>query len=247
VADAALENAEGLIVGVDAGDFDSIVGAFAKARPSLVVNCIGLVKQLATSKDPLAVLPINSLLPHRLARLCDVSGARLIHVSTDCVFSGRTGNYRESDFADADDLYGRSKYLGEVAQSHALTIRTSIIGHEHQTSHGLVEWFLSQPGPVRGFTRAVFSGLPTVTLAEVIRDRILPDAGLNGVYHVSSEPISKYDLLKIVAEIYERSTVIVPDEDLVIDRSLDSSRFRERTGYRAPAWSDLVRRMRAFS
>lgn len=246
VADAAFANSEGIIEGVDAGDFDTIARAFTKARPTVIVNCIGLVKQLAASEDPLAVLPINSLLPHQLARLCAASGARLVHVGTDCVFSGKTGNYRETDFADADDLYGRSKYLGEIAQRHALTLRTSIIGHELRTSHGLVEWFLAQQGPVRGFNRAIFSGLPTVVLAEVIRDVVLPDSALSGIYHVSSAPINKYDLLRLVAEVYDRPNVIAPDDRVVINRSLDASRFAERTGYHAPPWPDLVRRMKAF-
>ena len=235
-----------ILGGVDVADFDSVVGAFSLARPTVVINCVGVVKQLEQSRDPLHMLPINSLLPHRLARLCAASGSRLIHISTDCVFSGKSGSYREDDFADADDLYGRSKYLGEVGGPHSLTLRTSIIGHELTTSHGLVDWFLAQPGPVKGFTRAIFSGLPTVSLAEVIRDRVLPDAGLTGVYHVSSTPISKFALLEIVAEVYARSTVIVPDDKLTIDRSLDSSRFRECTGYRPADWPELVRQMHSF-
>ena len=246
MAGTSLENATGLIEGVDASDFDSIVGAFASARPTLVVNCIGLVKQLAASGDPLSVLPVNSLLPHRLARLCAASGARLVHVSTDCVFSGRKGGYREADGSDAEDLYGRSKYIGEVSEPHAITLRTSIVGHELSSAHGLVDWFLAQRGPVKGFARAIFSGLPTVVLAEVIRDRVIPDPSLSGVWHVSSEPISKLHLLQLLAEVYSRPTVIVPDECLVIDRSLDSSLFSERTGYRAMPWPDLVRRMHAF-
>jgi dTDP-4-dehydrorhamnose reductase len=247
VTEAKFGNADGLIESVDAGDIDSIIGAFVRARPSVVINCIGLVKQLAASEDPLAVLPINSLLPHRLGRLCKAGGARLVHVSTDCVFSGRKGGYRESDASDAEDLYGRSKYIGELTESHTVTLRTSIIGHELNTAHGLVDWFLAQPGPVKGFEKAVFSGLPTVVLAELIRDCVIPDKDLSGVWHVSSDPINKLDLLRILAEVYERSTVIVPDGHLVIDRSLDSTRFRERTGFRAAPWPALIRRMRAFA
>lgn len=247
IAGLACDNISGIIDGVDVGDLDSVIGAFARARPTVVINCVGLVKQLGQSTDPLHALPINSLLPHRLARLCAAAGARLVHISTDCVFSGKTGGYRESDFADADDLYGRSKYLGEVSYDHTVTLRTSIVGHELHSAHGLVNWFLSQIGPVKGFTRAVFSGLPTVALAEVIRDQVLPDSSLTGVYNVSSAPINKYDFLKLVGEIYERSTVIVPDDGLVIDRSLDSTLFRERTGYQSADWPTLVRQMHSFA
>jgi dTDP-4-dehydrorhamnose reductase len=247
IAALGCNNTSGIIDGVDVGDLDSLIGAFARARPTVVINCVGLVKQLGQSTDPLNALPINSLLPHRLARLCAAAGARLVHISTDCVFSGKIGGYRESDFADADDLYGRSKYLGEVSYSNTVTLRTSIVGHELNSAHGLINWFLSQTGSVKGFRRAVFSGLPTVALAEVIRDHVLPDSSLAGVYHVSSAPINKYDLLKMVAEIYQRSTVIVPDDSLVIDRSLDSTLFRQRTGYQSADWQTMVRQMHSFA
>lgn len=237
---------ERLIAGIDIENADSLARAFAEAKPDVVVNCIGVVKQLAEADDPLAAIPINALLPHRLARLAAVAGARLVHVSTDCVFSGARGMYTEADFPDANDLYGRSKYLGEVDYPNAVTLRTSIIGHELASAHGLVGWFLAQQGGVKGFRRAVFSGLPTVELARVIRDHVVPDRELHGLWHVSATPINKYELLKLVAEAYGRDIEIAPDERLVIDRSLDSSRFRGRTGYQPPAWPDLVRRMRDF-
>lgn len=238
---------EQVICGVDVENTDSLVRLLTLTRPNVVINCIGLVKQLAEADDPLAAIPINSLLPHRLARLCDVAGARLIHMSTDCVFAGTRGMYGEQDLPDAQDLYGRSKYLGEVDYPHAVTLRTSIIGHELDSAHGLVGWFLAQQGPVKGFTRAVFSGLPTMELARVMRDFVVPDAGLRGLYHVSADPINKFDLLTLVAQAYGKSTTITPDDKLVIDRSLDSSRFRTLTGYQPPAWPELVRRMREFA
>ena len=238
---------EQVICGVDVENTDSLVRLFTLTRPDVVINCIGLVKQLAEADDPLAAIPINSLLPHRLARLCDMAGARLIHMSTDCVFAGTRGMYGEQDLPDAQDLYGRSKYLGEVDYPHAVTLRTSIIGHELNSAHGLVDWFLAQQGPVKGFTRAVFSGLPTMELARVMRDFVIPNADLQGLYHVSADPINKFELLKLVAQFYGKSTTIMPDEQLVIDRSLDSSRFRQITGYQPPAWPELVRRMHEFS
>jgi dTDP-4-dehydrorhamnose reductase len=235
-----------LETGVDVENPDSLAGVLARVRPDVVINCVGVVKQLAEADDPLAAIPINALLPHRLARLCAVAGARLVHVSTDCVFSGARGMYTEADFPDANDLYGRSKYLGEVDYPNAVTLRTSIIGHELASAHGLVGWFLSQQGSVKGYRRAVFSGLPTVELARVIRDHVLPRPELHGMYHVSAEPINKYELLKLVAEAYGKAIEIQPDERLVIDRSLDSRRFRELTGYTPPSWPQLVRSMREF-
>jgi dTDP-4-dehydrorhamnose reductase len=237
---------ERVLTGVDVESPDALTRLFAEVRPEVVVNCVGLVKQLAESQDPLRAISINSLLPHRLARLCGSTGARLVHVSTDCVFTGERGNYREDDPADAQDLYGRSKHLGEVDYPHAITLRTSIIGHELAGAHGLVGWFLAQPGSVRGYTKAIFSGLPTVELARVVRDFVIPRPQLHGVYHVSAAPIAKYDLLRLVGEAYSQRREIVPDDKLRIDRSLDSSRFRAATGYVPPGWAELVREMHDF-
>jgi len=235
------------VAGVDVESLDSLTRLFAQVRPDLVVNCIGIVKQLAEADDPLTAIPINALLPHRLARLCQVARARLIHISTDCVFSGSKGNYIEQDASDASDLYGRSKRMGEVDYENAVTLRTSIIGHELAGSQSLLCWFLAQPGPVQGFTRAIFSGLPTVELARVIQQYVIPNPGLRGTYHVSAAPINKYDLLKLLAAVYGRTNEIAPDDKLVIDRSLNSERFRTATGYAPPSWPDLVRSMRDFS
>jgi len=242
----ALSCAEHIIGGIDVENVDSLIRVMAQVQPTVVINCIGLVKQLAEADDPLQAIPLNAILPHRLARLTQAVGARLIHISTDCVFNGQKGLYRESDAADAQDLYGRSKHLGEVDYPNSVTLRTSIIGHELGGAHGLVGWFLGQSGRVRGYTRAVFSGLPTVELARVIRDYVLPRPGMRGVYHVSSDPISKHDLLQLIAMEYRRENEIVRDDRVVIDRSLDSSRFRQLTGYSPPAWRELVRVMRVF-
>jgi dTDP-4-dehydrorhamnose reductase len=243
----ASELSDRLICGVDVENMDSLISLFAQARPDVVINCIGLVKQLAEANDPLAALPINALLPHRLARLCDVAGARLVHMSTDCVFSGAKGMYTEADVSDAKDLYGRSKYLGEVDYPHAITLRTSIIGHELDGAHSLVGWFLAQQDSARGFRRAIFSGLPTVELARVIRDHVLPHPELHGLYHVSAEPINKFDLLTLIADAYGKKINIIADDKLVIDRSLDSTVFRAATGYQPHPWPELVRRMREFA
>lgn len=235
-----------VIAGVDVENIDNLTRLFADVHPAVVINCVGLVKQLAEADDPLSAIPINALLPHRLARLCEVAGARLVHMSTDCVFSGAKGMYTEADVSDAKDLYGRSKYLGEVDYPHAITLRTSIIGHELNGARSLVGWFFTQVGSVKGFKRAIFSGLPTVEIARLIRDHVIPHPELHGVYHVSAEPINKFDLLTLVANQYGKSIDILPDETFVIDRSLDSTRFRAATGFQPAPWSELVRLMREF-
>jgi len=235
-----------LISGVDVENVDSVARVLGQLRPQVVINCIGLVKQLAEAEDPLSALPINALLPHRLARLCELVQARFVHVSTDCVFSGSKGLYTEDELPDATDLYGRSKLLGEVDYPHAVTLRTSIIGHELNSAHGLVGWFLAQTGRVKGYRRAVFSGLPTAVLAGVIRDHVIPNPELRGVHHVSAAPINKFDLLNLVAGTYGHRIDITPDDALCIDRSLDSSRFRAKTGYVPAEWPELVRQMHAF-
>ncbi len=235
-----------VITGVDVENIDSLTRLFAVVHPDVVINCVGLVKQLAEADDPLGAIPINALLPHRLARLCEVAGARFVHMSTDCVFSGEKGMYTEADIADANDLYGRSKYLGEVDYPHAITLRTSIIGHELAGARSLVGWFLAQEGSVKGFKRAIFSGLPTVEIARIIHDSVIPHPELHGLYHVSAAPINKFDLLKLVAQEYGKTIEIVPDDAFTIDRSLDSKRFRLATGYVPAEWAVLIKRMHEF-
>lgn len=235
-----------LIGGIDVGNADALTGLLAEVKPRVVINCIGLIKQLATADDPLAAIPINAILPHRLARLCALIEARLVHVSTDCVFDGSRGNYKESDGPDARDLYGRSKLLGEVDYPNAVTLRTSIIGRELGSAHGLVDWFLSQEGSVKGYTKAIFSGFPTLELARIIKDVVLPRPELRGLYHVSAEAINKYELLRLVSDIYGKRIEIVPDDKVAIDRSLDSTLFRAATGYAPPSWHDLITSMRDF-
>jgi dTDP-4-dehydrorhamnose reductase len=231
----------------DAGDFDGVTRLIATMRPEVVVNCIGVVKQLAAAHDPIATITLNSLFPHVVARACAAVGARMIHSSTDCVFSGRRGNYAEDDVPDATDLYGRSKLLGEVSVPH-LTIRTSIIGRELRTANGLVEWFLShRGGSVRGFTKAVFSGVTTATLANTLATVIEQHPGLHGLYHVAGEAITKYDLLVMLNEAFDAGVSITPDDSVLIDRTLDATRFRSATGLVPPAWPEMTAALAAES
>lgn len=232
------------IVGVNALQNEDLVRLFQKTRPDVVINAVGLIKQHSECNDVSLALPINALLPHRLLDLSSLCGARLIQISTDCVFTGAKGNYTESDRPDAYDTYGISKYLGEISGSNAITLRTSIIGHELGRSNGLIEWFLSQRSRVRGFRNAFFSGLPTIELARIVKDYVLPNGELKGLYHVSAERISKYELLKLVAKVYDRKITIDPDDSVVIDRSLCSKRFHEHSSYTAPKWLDLIQSMK---
>jgi len=228
---------------VDADNFDSVLRVLGDVRPNVVINCIGVIKQLSSAKDPLVTIPINSLFPHRLALACKATGSRLIHISTDCVFSGSKGMYTEDDPSDANDLYGRSKYLGEVDSPHCVTLRTSIIGHELHNSYSLVDWFLAQEGRVKGYTKAIYTGFPTVEMARIIADYVIPNDSLSGLYQVSSEHVSKYDLLKLIAGQYGKRIEIEPFDGFHCDRSLDSARFRQATGYSPPSWPELVRAM----
>ena len=229
-----------LQIGVDADNFDTIVRAVANVKPNIVINCIGLVKPFSIANDLLSAISINSLLPHRISLFCKAAGIRMIHISTDGVFDGKNGGYTEHDEVNISDIYGMSKFLGEVSSSNCLTLRTSIIGHELKKGSGLVEWFLSQKGNVRGYTKAIYSGFPTVEFARIISEYVLPNENLTGIYHVSAEPISKFDLLHLIANRYVKKIHIQPFEKPVVDRSLDSSAFRSLTGYTPPSWPDLV-------
>lgn len=237
---------ERLIASVDVEHFDSLVQALDQTRPNVVVNCAGLTKHKLEADDPLVSIPINTLMPHRLAGLCKIIGARMIHVSTDCVFSGEKGGYVEGDFADARDVYGKSKALGEVIYPHTIVLRTSTIGHELQSKYGLLDWFLSQVGQCKGYSRAIFSGLPTVVFAQIVRDVVIPNEGLSGLYHIAAKPINKFELLKLIGHVYGKSIEIVPDDKLVTDRSLDAKRFQLATGYIAPEWPELINLMHAY-
>ncbi|MEQ5321975.1 SDR family oxidoreductase [Providencia rettgeri] len=232
-----------LIENIDINHLDDIEKTIQSIQPNIVLNCIGLIKQHDISKQHISAIEINSLLPHQLARICDKYYARLIHFSTDCVFDGKLGNYQESDLPTAMDLYGRSKCLGEVSYGQHLTLRTSIIGHELTSSVSLVDWFLSQENEVNGFSKAIFSGLPTCYIAKILAELIFINPALQGMYHLSVEPIDKYTLISLVAKYYNKKIKINKDTDFVIDRSLDSTHFKKLTGFIPPSWSWLIEYM----
>jgi dTDP-4-dehydrorhamnose reductase len=231
--------------GVDLLNPDSLTNLFLNVEPEVVINCAGMTKHLPECADPLKALPINALLPHRLANLCRLVNARLIHISTDCVFSGDKGGYLESDTPDATDLYGKSKELGEVRNTDAVTLRTSTIGPELNSHHGLLEWFLLQDD-CKGYRKAIFSGLPSVELARVIRDVVIPNQALCGLYQVGASPIDKNTLLHLIADRYRKKVGITPDDSVSIDRSLNTNLFNTETGYSAPSWTSLIELMHDF-
>jgi dTDP-4-dehydrorhamnose reductase len=219
------------------GSVESVLGQFA---PDAVVNAVGIVKQRPETEDALASIEVNALLPHRLALACRSAGARLIHLSTDCVFSGEKGRYREEDRPDPVDLYGRSKLLGEVVGEGALTLRTSMIGLGLQRKTSLVDWFLMQSGRVQGYRHALFSGLTTRELGRVIGELLEKHAQASGLYHVSAAPISKLELLAKLRERLALKVELVPVDEPRIDRSLDSTRFRRVFGYAPPSWDEML-------
>ncbi|WP_339381659.1 SDR family oxidoreductase [Aeromonas jandaei] len=229
-----------LLQGIDVTNIASLDQAIITTKPEVVINCIGLIKQHDIAKEHVAAIEINSLLPHQLAALCDQHGARLIHFSTDCVFDGKQGMYQEADLPTATDLYGKSKCLGEVSYGRHLTLRTSIIGHELDSAVSLVDWFLSQSGAVNGFSKAVFSGVPTCYIAKLLADNILNRPEICGLYHLSAEPINKHNLISLVADIYGKDIEINESTQLVIDRSLDSSRLRQELDLTVPSWNELI-------
>src|SRR5579871_3313690 len=234
-----------VVEGVEAADFSTVESALAQVQPEVVVNCIGIVKQSAEAKNPIPTLAINALFPHRLARACRDRDIRLIHISTDCVFSGRRGMYTGEDASDAEDLYGRSKFLGEVEGTGCLTLRTSFIGPELSRGVGLLEWLLSQPAgaDVPGYTHAIYTGFTSQVLAGMIREIIALHPELCGIYHLASAPISKYDLLCMIKDQLALPVSVRPASEVRIDRSLNAAMFFEATGMRAPGWEEMIQRL----
>lgn len=236
------------VTNVDATNLDALEARIEALRPDVVVNCLGIVKQRDAAQDPVTSITINSLLPHRVAALLTRWDGRLVHFSTDCVFSGKRGSYTEDDPADPVDLYGRTKYLGECDGANCLTLRTSIIGRELSQHQSLLDWFMAQRGgTVQGFRRHWWSGVTTNHLAEVVADLVVNWRSLSGLYQLSSGRISKYDLLVQLRDGLGLDIEIVPDDEPFCDRSLVGERFASATGYRCPPWRDLIAQLAAES
>ena len=230
------------VSGIDATDMNAVAGLTRDFAPHFLINCVGVIKQLDVSKAPIPAISLNSLLPHQLAELCAVIGCRLVHFSTDCVFLGDKGGYSEIDTPDANDLYGRSKLLGEVAYGPHLTLRTSIIGHEMSGHVSLVDWYLKQDDRVKGYSRAIFSGLPTVYVAQFLHDYVL-DSRLSGLYNLSAAPIDKFTLLSMLKEQYQVKIDIDECNELQVDKSLSSRKLHAAVGFSPPPWDELISAM----
>lgn len=230
----------------DIRNSNEIKKIFKKINPDVVINCVGIIKQKEDINNEIDAIQLNSLIPHSLMKLSKNFGAKLIHFSTDCVFSGKEGNYKETSIPDADDIYGISKRLGEIEDKNALTLRTSIIGHELNTQKSLIDWFLNQKGSVKGYKNAIFSGLTTTEISYILENIILKHKTLSGLFHLSVDPISKFDLLKLVAKIYKKNINIIEDRKVKINRSLNSSKLSLITGYNPPSWDQLIIELNKF-
>ena len=225
---------------VDVRDFEKLANVIGYFKPNVLINAVGIVKQRKDSKEIIPSLEINALLPHKLSIECAKYNTRVVHISTDCVFSGKTGMYEDHSFADADDIYGRTKYLGELSLDNCLTLRTSIIGRELSRHTSLLDWFLTQNGPIKGFENAIFSGFTTIELARIIEMMIVKYPEASGTYNVSSEPINKYDLLKLISEVLNHNIEIIADKEFFCNRSLSSELFRKSFNYAPPSWLSMI-------
>lgn len=229
---------------VDVRDTGRLLDVFGEFRPDTVVNAAGIIKQRSAAKDALPSLEINSVFPHRLQRICKATGARMVHISTDCVFNGRDGSYTEESASNAEDIYGRSKFLGEVVDAPCITLRSSIIGLELSQKASLIEWFLSQYGPIKGFTNAIYTGITTAEMARVIEHVCTSERNLHGVWQVASDPINKFDLLTILSEKLNRNdTTILRDDSFHCDRSLIGTAFETAAGYHVPDWDTMLQEL----
>ena len=232
-----------IIHNLNAYEFDNLIPVINSIKPDIIINCIAIIKPIDILNNPIASINLNALLPHKLAEVSKKYGTRIIQISSDIVFDGKSGMYKEDDQVNISDRYGMTKYLGEIVGPNCLTIRTSIIGHELNKKSNLVEWFLSQRKSVEGYTKAIYTGLPTIELANVIKKYVLPNNSTYGVYHISSDPISKFDLLNLIATKYQSQIKVEPNNSVIVDRSLNSDAFRTLTGYTPKTWPELINSM----
>ena len=225
----------------DINEYENLNNTVKKISPDIIINCIGVIKQRDKVENVLNMRRINSLLPHVLNQICNKNKIKLIHLSTDCVFSGTKGNYQESDNPDPIDEYGKSKLLGEIKKGNALTIRTSFIGPELFNKKSLFEWVKSQKnGEIDGFENAIYSGLTTLAFSEIIENIIDKHQNLNGIWHISSNPISKFDLIEMINQKFNLKIKINRNSSFRCDRSLNSSKFQEETKIQIPSWRAMI-------
>lgn len=209
--------------------------------PDIIINALS-VRDVGNKKLYQLKL-IFTVIPHHISSFCRRLNKRFIQISTDGVFSGKTGNYKEEDIPDPIDSYGICKFLGEPNQKNTTVIRTSMIGHSFNNDYGLLDWFIKQ-NECTLYKNAVFSGLPVYEIARIISQYFIENKNLDGIYHLASEPISKLNLLTLVNNVYNLNIIIHEDDSFYMDRSLDSSKFQNKTGYRVLSWDDMITQMK---
>ncbi len=235
-----------VIENVDVTDEARLAAVLDSAAPDVIVNCVAVTKRREKSAAPASSVLLNAWLPHRLAEWTHAHDARLITISTDCVFDGATGGYTEDDLPNALDVYGRTKAMGEVAYGNALTLRTSFVGRELENGTELLEWFIAHNGgTVPGFRGTLYTGISTLYCADAIGEIIARFPGLRGLYQVASEVISKYDLLCLARAAFKLDIEIEPDDTVIMRRNLNGTRFREATGLATPSWMQMMKDLAA--
>jgi dTDP-4-dehydrorhamnose reductase len=237
-----LFSGQNIIENINVSEFDILKGVLYTVNPDIIINCVGITKRKIDINDPLDAISINSAFPHQLAKWAKVNKKRVIHFSTDCVFNGKIGNYTETSLSSAEDVYGKTKYLGELHYDNTITIRSSFIGQELFDKTELFEWFLAQSGKqIKGFKNTLYSGVSTIFMASVVKDIILNYPGLSGLYQLATEkPISKYQLLNLAKKVFDVKVDIIPDIEHIHCPTLDASKLRKAINIAVPSWEEMM-------
>lgn len=245
IGTARNDNVKGVDYVLDVTDEEKLNQVINSIKPDYIINCIGILVD-ESKKYPVKAIYANAYLPHILKGICDKIDCRLIHLSTDCVFSGRDGKYKESDLLDANDVYGRTKVLGEITDStNHTTIRTSIIGPElNPNGSGLFNWFFRQKKSVRGFVNAFWSGVTTLELANFIMFIIDNNYKSSLIHLTNSEPISKYNLLSEIIDVFSIDIKLLPDKKKNIDKSFICT--DKNLTYSIPSYHDMLVSLRDY-
>ena len=238
-----LFSGQNIIDEVDVSDFENVSAILHSVNPNVILNCIGITPRKDEINNLYKVIKINSLFPHQLANWAKVNNKRVIHFSTDCVFNGSTGNYTENSLTTAEDVYGRTKALGEINYSHTLTIRSSFIGQELFGKTELLDWFLNQEGKrINGFTNTLYSGVSTNFMTHVVKTIILNAPELSGLYQLAPDkPISKYELLCIAKRAFDVNIEIIPENEYVHTPTLNGSKLKDNIKINVPSWKEMMK------
>lgn len=223
-------------------NFNGILKILKETQPDYIINSIGITKFRKEIKCYKSTIFLNSIYPHKLSFLCFKNKINLIHLSTDCVFSGNNGNYLDNDFPDSEDWYGISKALGEIrGMRNCLTLRTSFIGYEINNKKGFFEWILNSKKKIQGFRKAIYTGFTTVELSKIIYEIIRRRFFLSGLYNVSSYKINKYQLIKTIINVFGLRIKLIANNKFTCDRSLNSKAFFKKIKYKVPTWNKMIK------